>query len=417
MSPFMSVPGGMLGVMSIVYFLSGLLLGVLCSWLVLYLPRRGTDGAGQLRGQLESTQTELTSAQSELAGTQQELATAQGRLWELERRREEDADAARERETLVEMLHPVRQGVTEMQRRVQELETERAAQHSRLSQQLTAAAETDARIIESTQALLGSLHSNSARGHWGEVQLRRVVEAAGMIPHVDFTEQHSSRGADGQLLIPDMVVHLPGGRQLVLDAKAPLNATNPTLQAKALRSRVDELAKKRYWEAVDLSPDVVFCFVPAESLLSAAMEADPNLLDDALSKSVTLVSPASLLASLKAVSAAWRQERLAQNIREVVDHSRDLYRRLAKMSEHLARTGDRLRQAVTAYNGLIGNIERQVLPKVEAMSRLEVGEPSAESAPAEGLLEDLGETLTATAVTTEVNPLGPRLEAERSGSE
>ncbi|MGJ9373762.1 DNA recombination protein RmuC [Nesterenkonia sp. CF4.4] len=408
----MSLPSGMLGGMTLVYFLSGLLLGVLGSWLVLFLLRRGTDDAGQLRGQLESSHQALTSVQAELAGTQQQLSLAQGRLWELERRREEDSEAARERETLVEMLHPVRQGVTEMHRRVQELETERAAQHSRLSQQLTSAAETDARIIESTQALLGSLHSTSARGHWGEVQLRRVVESAGMLPHVDFTEQHSGRGADGQLLIPDMVVHLPGGRQLVLDAKAPLNPTDPKAQAKALRFRVDELAKKRYWEAVDLSPDVVFCFVPAESLLSAAMEADPMLLDDALSKGVTLVSPASLLASLKAVSAAWRQERLAQNIREVVDHSRDLYRRLAKMSEHLARTGDRLRQAVTAYNGLIGNIERQVLPKVEAMSRLEVSEPTATST--EGLLEDLGETLSATTVNTEVNPLGPRLEAERS---
>jgi len=408
----MSVPGGMLVAMTLVYLFSGILLGVLGTLVVLYLLRRGTDDAGALREQLQLSQASLTETQTDLAGTQQQLATAEGRLWELERRRDEDAEAARERETLVEMLHPVRQGVTEMQRRVQELETERAAQHSRLSQQLASAAETDARIIESTQALLGSLHSNSARGHWGEVQLRRVVEAAGMIPHVDFTEQFSGRGSEGQLLIPDMVVHLPGGRQLVLDAKAPLNPTDPVLQAKALRSRVDELAKKRYWEAVDLSPDVVFCFVPAESLLSAAMEADPMLLDDALSKGVTLVSPASLLASLKAVSAAWRQERLAQNIREVVDHSRDLYRRLAKMSEHLARTGDRLRQAVTAYNGLIGNIERQVLPKVEAMSRLEVGEPSVESA--EGLLEDLGETLSATAVTTEVNALGPRLEAERT---
>lgn len=416
MSLSMSVPGGMLGGMTILYFfasvLLGILLGVLGCWLVLHLLRRGTEDAAALREQLHGARAKLSDAQAELVSTQQELSLAQGRLWELERRREEDSEAARERETLVEMLHPVRQGVTEMHRRVQELETERAAQHSRLSQQLTSAAETDARIIESTQALLGSLHSTSARGHWGEVQLRRVVESAGMLPHVDFTEQHSGRGADGQLLIPDMVVHLPGGRQLVLDAKAPLNATDPSAQAKALRSRVDELAKKRYWEAVDLSPDVVFCFVPAESLLSAAMEADPMLLDDALSKGVTLVSPASLLASLKAVSAAWRQERLAQNIREVVDHSRDLYRRLAKMSEHLSRTGDRLRQAVTAYNSLIGNIERQVLPKVEAMSRLEVGEPAATST--EGLLEDLGETLSTTTVTTEVNPLGPRLEAERT---
>lgn len=223
-----------------------------------------------------------------------------------------------------------------------------------------------------------------------------------MLPHVDFSEQHTSNDGASR---PDMVVHLPGGRQLVIDAKAPLNPTDPEAQAAALRARVQELAKKRYWEAVELSPDVVFCFVPAESLLSAALDADPSLLDSSLAKGVTLVSPASLLAALKAVETAWRQERLAANIKEVVDHSRELYKRLTTMSSHLEQTGQRITQTVEAYNRMIGNIERRVLPQVETLSRLEVAVDETDPAG----LEDLGETMAATTVQADVRPLGPRL--------
>ncbi|TLP92125.1 DNA recombination protein RmuC [Nesterenkonia salmonea] len=356
------------------------------------------------------TRRQYDAATAALAESQQSLAAARGRLEEIERRRGEDHDTAQERESLLEMLHPVRQGVTDVQRRIQELERERAAQHSQLSLQLRNAAQSDATIIESTQALLGSLHSTSARGYWGEVQLRRVVEAAGMLPHVDFTEQHTGTGSGGETLRPDMVVKLPGGRHLVIDAKAPLHAQDSTLQAKALRARVDELSKKRYWEAVELSPDVVFCFLPAESLLSAALNSDPGLLDRSLAKGVTLVSPSSLLAALKAVETAWRQERLAANITEVVNNSRELYKRLATMSGHLTDTGTRLSQAVASYNKLIGNIERRVLPQAEALGRLEVGEATA------GSLEDLGETLRAERVNAAVNPLGPRLSDESSAT-
>ncbi|WP_168198553.1 DNA recombination protein RmuC [Nesterenkonia sp. NBAIMH1] len=342
---------------------------------------------------------ERALAQAAQAEAERRAAGTQGRLEETERHRAAEADAARERESMLEMLHPVRQGVTEVQRKVSELERERAAQHAQLSEQLASAAQSDARLLESTQALLGSLRSTTARGHWGEVQLRRVVEAAGMLPHVDFAEQHQGISSSGEVLRPDLMVRLPGERTLVIDAKAPLGGAEAKAQAKALRARVDELASKKYWEAVELSPEVVFCFVPAESLLSSALEHDPSLLEHAVSRGVTLVSPASLLAALKAVEAAWRQERLAANITEVIDHSRELYRRLETMGEHLSTTGSRLRQAVEAYNSLIGNIERRVMPQVEAIGRLEGTEGAAPGA------------LSPSPLTADVRQPGPRLEA------
>ncbi|MGQ7787166.1 DNA recombination protein RmuC [Nesterenkonia sp. K-15-9-6] len=383
-------------------FLLGLLLGVIL----------GAVGAVVLLRRLRQEPEEDDRDQLREAwhAAQLDAEAAKARLQALEQRRDEDAEAARERESLVEMLHPVRQGVTEMQRRIQELEKERSAQHAALSRQLTEAAHNDQKLYDSTQTLLGSLHSTSARGYWGEVQLRRIVEAAGMIPHVDFVEQHTGTGGDGAMLRPDMVVRLPGNRQLIIDAKAPLSPEDPAAQAKALRHHVGVLASKDYASTVEHSPEVIFCFVPAESLLSSALEAEPELLDHALSRGVSLVSPASLLAALKAVETSWRQERLAQNIREIVEHSRELYRRLAKMNTHLSATGNRLRQAVSAYNQLIGNMERQVLPKVETISRLQLAPTEDERGGDEQApLEDLGETLTLDHVDAEVNDLGPRL--------
>ncbi|GAA3068783.1 DNA recombination protein RmuC [Actinocorallia glomerata] len=383
-------------------FLLGLLLGAILGAVVAVVLLR--------RLRREPEEDDRDQLRDAWHAAQLDAEAAKARLQALEQRRDDDAEAARERESLVEMLHPVRQGVTEMQRRIQELEKERAAQHAALSRQLTEAAHNDQKLYASTQTLLGSLHSTSARGYWGEVQLRRIVEAAGMIPHVDFVEQHSGTGGDGAMLRPDMVVRLPGNRQLIIDSKAPLSPEDPAAQAKALRHHVGVLASKDYASTVEHSPEVIFCFVPAESLLSSALEAEPELLDHALSRGVSLVSPASLLAALKAVETSWRQERLAQNIREIVEHSRELYRRLAKMNTHLSATGNRLRQAVSAYNQLIGNMERQVLPKVETISRLQLApqddEPGGdEQAP----LEDLGETLTLDPVDADVNELGPRL--------
>lgn len=345
----------------LVFFLGaliGLVLGAVLA--LLMLRRTRLDGPGV---------EEVTELREQLAGAQ-----AENRLLHSQRQAEEESETAREteRESLIEMLIPVRQSLTTMQQQIQTMERERAAQHSALTEQLSTAAKSDQLIIESTRALMGSLHSTTARGHWGEVQLRRVVEAAGMIPHVDFAEQHTGTDVDGAGLRPDMVVHLPGERQLIVDAKAPLAPDDPAAQAKALRARIEELAKKRYWESVDLSPEVVLCFVPAESLLSSALTADPSLLDHAMTRGVSLVSPASLLAALKAVAAAWRQERMAQNAGAVVEASRVLHQRLSTLGGHLDQLGRALNRSVDQYNRLVGSLERSVFPQVQRMRDLEV---------------------------------------------
>lgn len=338
-----------------------------------------------------------------LASAREKAASASGQLEELRRQHQQHLRSAQDRESVLEVLHPMEQGLAEMRRAVHQVERDSAAQHSRLHQQLTQAAQSDAQIIESTQALLGALHSTSARGHWGEVQLRRVVEAAGMMPHVDFTEQRQNASDD--MRRPDMVIHLPGDRHLILDAKAPLHPTNAEAQARALRARVSELSKKRYWDSAEGTPEVVFCFIPAESLLSAALRVDPSLLDSSLAKGVALTSPASLLASLKAVESAWRQDGIARNVRRVIEHAAELHTRLTMMSGYLSETGQRITQTADAYNKLLGNIERRVLPQVEALSTLQIGrDDELDGLPAQEL------PLTTSPVTREVRPLGPRLE-------
>lgn len=368
---------------------------------------------------------------------QQRAYTAEAQVGELRHVRDQSAEAEAHQDALMDILQPMHHGLQDMRRAVAQVERDYTAQYSRVSQQLTHAAQADAEILKSTQALLGSLHSTTARGYWGEVQLRRVVEAAGMLPHVDFSEQVSSadRGR------PDMVVHLPGGRHLVVDAKAPLHPTDPVAQARALKSRVAELSRKEYWAATTHSPEMVFCFVAAESLLSAAVREDPQLLEHSMAKGVALTSPASLLASLKAVESAWRQESIAANVQEVIRHSTELYRRLETMGGHLQDTGRRISQAADSYNKLLGNIEKRVMPQVQALSQLSVHsglpEQSSEAGAHGSQTADIGagsgnstesdtdsavwqshdSPLAARPISTHIRDIGPRLHTDGTSRE
>lgn len=305
--------------------------------------------------------------------------------------------AAQDRE-LAATLSPLSTTLTRVEQQVQTLERDRVEQYARLGEQIESVRASGEALRVHTSALAGALRSPTSRGTWGEVQLRRVVEHAGMLARVDFTEQPSSTDPDGVGVRPDLVVHLPGGKNVVVDAKAPLTAfleaserSDPDAlagdaaaragrqHARALRGHVDALAAKEYWRAFDPSPELVICFVPGEAFLSAACAADPSLLEHAMARRVVLATPTTLLALLRTIALTWQSEVLAGSAREVFTIGRDLYTRLGTLGGHAGRLGRTLERTVEDYNALIGTLERRVLVSARRLHDLGLGdaEPAA----------------------------------------
>ncbi|MCU1530915.1 MAG: recombination protein RmuC [Arthrobacter sp.] len=320
------------------------------------------------------------SAQFAAADAEKRLLAAQNR--ELGEARTADGSVLR-------ALAPVAEKLTAVQQQVSLLERDRLEQYGQLAQQLQEARLSDEQLLRSTHALESALRSNSARGQWGEVQLRRVVEAAGMLRHVDFHEQLHSATTENSLR-PDLVVQLPGDKQLVVDAKVPLasyleaqelgaSSGRPQLgqqvhlaaHAKALKAHVDALSNKKYWDIPGNSPELVVCFLPAESILAAALSADPALLDYALSKNVVLASPGTLLAVLKSVAFTWRQDVLTDSARELFELARQLYERMGTLGENVTKLGASLKTSVDRYNSLVGTLEARVLPTARKLNALD----------------------------------------------
>jgi DNA recombination protein RmuC len=288
---------------------------------------------------------------------------------------------------LAATLGPLASALGRVEEQVRTLERDRVAQYARLGEQLTAVRDDSAALRAQTAALAGALRSPTARGSWGEVQLRRVVEHAGMLPRVDFTAQAVSCTPGGAGVRPDLVVHLPGGKHVVVDAKAPLaafleaseapddarrQAEAATAHARAVRGHVDTLAAKEYWRAFDPAPEVVVCFVPGEAFLAAACSADPTLLEYAMSRRVVLATPTTLLALLRTVALTWQTEAVSGSARELFTLGRELYGRLATLGSHTGRLGRSLQRAVEDYNAVVGTLERRVLVTARRMRDLEV---------------------------------------------
>jgi len=288
-------------------------------------------------------------------------------------------------QAIEQLLLPLRDQLGRYEHGLRLLELERQKAYTGLSEQVRTLTDSQDKLQSETRNLVTALRSPATRGRWGEMQLRRVVEMAGMVEHCDFEQQVTTEGADGRLR-PDMVVNLPGARNVVVDAKVPLQAfldandatdeaarqTHLVSHARQLRTHVDSLAKKAYWDQFEDSPQYVVAFVPGDALLAAALEHDSSLLEHAVSHRVLLATPTTLIALLLTVASGWQNEALAENAREVQDMGRELYKRLATFGEHMARTGRSLSGAVDSYNKAVGSLERNVFPQARRFHELGV---------------------------------------------
>lgn len=334
---------------------------------------------------------ELAVAKAQSQGLVDRLRDAQANS---ERRVELD----REEQRVLQQLAPLRESLGKLERSVVEIEQQRASQHGELTEQLRQAARAEEKLRGTAESLASALRSNNTRGLWGETQLRRIIEAAGMLEHVDFEVQQHIQTESGALR-PDLVVKLPGGKAIAIDAKVPFDAyleaqhldttsraagTSELTEgerearrvlllarhAKAMRDHIIALSGRDYASALGDSPEFVIAFVPSESLLSAALDADPVLLEFAFERRVALASPVSLWAILKSIAFSWRQESLTSEARTLFELGRELNKRLGVSAEHLDKLGRTLSRGVQGYNAYVGSLERQVLPTTRKISAL-----------------------------------------------
>lgn len=369
----------MLNSVDVVLLLIGLIAGLALGW---YVARsRSAVDLAKLEATLQATRDGEARLEASLRGLTIE---ARGQT----------------QDAVADAVAPLNEALLRYERRVAELERDRVGAYESLREQVRAMHEVSGELRTETRRLVSALRAPTVRGRWGEHQLRRIVEAAGMLAHCDFDEQVTA-ATDAGAVRPDMVVRLHGGRRVVVDAKAPLEAylsaleaqdeptrtTRLTQHARHLRAHVDALAAKSYWSAFEPAPEFVVLFVPADTFLDVALQHDPSLLEHAFARNVVLATPATLVALLRTIAYAWRQDSLTSNALAVHQIGRELYARLSTMGEHLAKVGISLSTAVSSYNRAIGSLEARVLVSARKLAELGVSAddlptpPQVEAAP------------------------------------
>lgn len=357
-----------------------------------------TTSVAQYRTQSEGLNQQLTYLKSQLAQAQSAEQTRIERerekaAAEAERRQTESERQLREQSKVLSALAPVQKNLDALQEKVSQIEEGRKREMGALGEQLKGLGEQQARLDRETSSLSAALRNNKVRGAWGEAQLRNIVESAGLLEHVDFDTQVVVTDADGHTQRPDMVIHMPGGKTIPIDAKAPYadyqraceipdTASQEELarkadllraHAKAVREHVKVLGDKAYWNAFSDAPDFVIAFIPNESLLQAALETDPTLMDDAFARKVALTSPITLWAVLKSVAYAWQQQSLTDDAKMLFDLSRELYERFAVLGERATKLGTAITRTVGAYNAFASSLESRVLVTARKLQRMDQG--------------------------------------------
>ncbi len=281
------------------------------------------------------------------------------------------------------MIKPLHETLKRYEEQIRAIEESRHKAYGSLEEQLRTLASTHENLQKETSNLVSALRKPQVRGRWGEMQLRRVAELSGMSLHCDFTEQHSVDTEKGRIR-PDMVVHLPMGREIVVDSKVSLEAyldaitastederkTKMERHAQQVRTHMIKLASKDYWSQFRQSPEFVILFIPGESFLSSALESDTTLIEDGIEKRVIIATPSTFIALLRAIAYGWRQEQLTKNAQEISELGRQLYERMGTLVQHLDNVGANLEKAISAYNRAVGSIEARVLPSARKFKEL-----------------------------------------------
>jgi len=360
------------------------LLGLLLGWLVTYLFQQKRMTHMQTRLQMEhaATQQALEDMEQRFAAISSDalqknhqafLNLAMENLGKFQRGAE--ASLQQREQSMENMVKPIREALDKTERQVQLMEKSRHEAYGALSQQIESMLESQRHLQSETRNLVQALRRPEVRGQWGEMTLKRLVELAGMVEHCDFFEQEHTRTGEAAIR-PDMIVRMPGNREVVVDVKTPLDAYLSAVEATDekhrkeflhrhmlnLRERVRELSTKAYWGQFSNAPDFVILFIPGDQFLTAALDQDPGLLEAAMSKKVILSTPTSLMALLRAIAYGWRQELLTENAEKIRSLGEEMYHRLAVFSEHLAKVGRSLDSSVTHYNRAVGSFQSKLMP-------------------------------------------------------
>jgi DNA recombination protein RmuC len=386
--------------MELIYLSLGLLIGAVLGALVAALRFRS-------KGSDSSLAIQLASAEATVTGLNAALLRA-----EEDRKQRETRE--REESRLIAELAPVKDRLEQMQISVKALEKERTEQFGTIQEQLKNAIASDDQLRKTTQALSQALSSNSIRGVWGETQLRKLVELAGLIKHADFSEQatFSTDSGSGRA---DLIINLPGGKSLAIDSKVPFNSYQEasaiselaegddarrraeliTAHVKAMKVHIDALSGKEYWTGLNASPDFVIAFVPSESLLSAALDAEPALLEYAFKKNVALASPVSLFSVLKTINYIWRQNADEGSVRTMIKLGKELYERIGKIAEHAEKLGRSITSTVKDYNVFISSLESRVLVTARKLNDLDENQLGTDEIISPAPLESAPDSITA----------------------